>query len=677
MAPVVRDADGKTYEVSVLEIVRMSRAPRPGSSPPARPLEFATRLPMPSGMVPKSESKRRPTGARSVLGRWDVELLVPESSHRRFSFDSSDWATSHDQHAANNNVGEIGTGRAQTFRDTHEAAARWLASEIVENARSLGVKAATRTMTHGWGFTSLVLLSCRPGKDSLRLDDEDVLARDLPAATRSQFLPPLPPPRRDSEMDADAQNAPVRSGIDMDSGFVEVRSDKFARATVSSVAREVIAREAEVLQLANKVAAMHGIAGRAVIMPRGGVVHAVHHGSGGGLGRHVYAGSFHVWVTLPHATGHAFDHTAFTCDHARAVSAIQWLEPLLLACMPPDPRAPGSGQEFSRASMRSRLNHLNGFGVACVSLPKPRPVLCYESLEALNAGDRPVVVRTDAVWLETSSGARINVLACYAQDRYGRTRSAVSSLDGAAFAISNEGTDIRFDSCASRNGNGMSCDREMHRNGDVAFVKTPRGVEVAVAVHDGSSPHSQYVSRRCMFDPRGIEVRLFDQLPGRCEHLLLNLVVIAAVAGARTKDAVLRRASNDEEWLMMHDCASYGSRVPVSKRFVKRAARALGVLELPNCTPPTRTTRSTPCSSGRTNSTRAMITPVRSDTRARSFSPTSTTRLGEMPSNGAWSLILAWKGRSKPFPARSPPLWGHWGRPSTCTWDRGGSQTCS
>jgi hypothetical protein len=55
--------------------------------------------------------------------------------------------------------------------------------------------------------------------------------------------------------------------------------------------------------------------------------------------KETYAGSYHVWITLPHSTGVKFDHIKFINDHSRAVVFLQWMEPLLLACMCPDPRS--------------------------------------------------------------------------------------------------------------------------------------------------------------------------------------------------------------------------------------------------------------------------------------------------------------------------------------------------
>jgi hypothetical protein len=130
--------------------------------------------------------------------------------------------------------------------------------------------------------------------------------------------------------------------------------------------------------------------------------------------KETYAGSYHVWITLPHSTGVKFDHiSSSTIIHEP--SSLQWMEPLL-ACMCPDPRSPGEGVKHSRASMRSKLNYLSGIGAAKMRVPEPQAILVHESLEALNSGRSPTSRVLDAVWETTESGAMINVLACHSQE---------------------------------------------------------------------------------------------------------------------------------------------------------------------------------------------------------------------------------------------------------------------
>jgi hypothetical protein len=94
--------------------------------------------------------------------------------------------------------------------------------------------------------------------------------------------------------------------------------------------------------------------------------------------KETYAGSYHVWITLPHSTGVKFDHIKFINDHSRAVVFLQWMEPLLLACMCPDPRSPGEGTQSVDAV--EALNYLSGIGAAKMRVPEPQAILVHESL---------------------------------------------------------------------------------------------------------------------------------------------------------------------------------------------------------------------------------------------------------------------------------------------------------
>lgn len=84
-----------------------------------------------------------------------------------------------------------------------------------------------------------------------------------------------------------------------------------------------------------------------------------------------YAGSYHVWITLPH------DEKRYKLDseyrkhisglHALLAHRLQWLEPLFISVMSGDPRALGSGLNYPRSSGRSALNELSGFGTTDTS----------------------------------------------------------------------------------------------------------------------------------------------------------------------------------------------------------------------------------------------------------------------------------------------------------------------
>jgi len=245
------------------------------------------------------------------------------------------------------------------------------------------------------------------------------------------------------------------------------------------------------------------------------------------------------------------------------------------------------------------MNSLSGLGVATFHQPIVRPVLCYRSLEDLQTGARPVVRRTDAVWLRTRDGARVNLFACTSQDRQRGSSNApdsdepilgVSPLDGASFSISQIGTDIRFDTCHIGIHRYMDSliepdDRPPGDTEDVgpgrtklAFVETEDGIQVATLDFRTGRWSFEATPRSARYQPRGVEVRIFDHLPGRSETTVLELTIIVAAAGVHgSADGPGAPAQEDPEWLLTaHDCALFGSTAPVSDEFASRAARALG-----------------------------------------------------------------------------------------------------
>lgn len=339
-----------------------------------------------------------------------------------------------------------------------------------------------------------------------------------------------------------------RNAFELDSGFVEVKSAKFRNATIDSIASELKVREAAVLKRGRELAPAGT---RVALLPRAQVLPD---------GTETYAGSFHVWITLPHVPGPAFDHAAFVRDHSRLVSSMQHLEPLLLACMPMDPRAPGSGDRYSRASMRSRMNGLSGFAAATMPVaPKARKVMCFASLEALNAGEDPSVVTTTEILEATKSGAEINVLACSEQSRGTELDHDWNSGTGAGFQ--NTGTDFRFDTC-------WNCVNRWDVS-KPAFYKDAKG-RVRTALKGKSGKWAQ--SRACAPNMTGVEFRVFDHLMIPHEDLL-GIVVLVAAAGKATENP-----SSDPAWMtQMVRCARYGSRVPVSPAYWAALCKALGV----------------------------------------------------------------------------------------------------
>lgn len=163
-------------------------------------------------------------------------------------------------------------------------------------------------------------------------------------------------------VDADAIESDVR--------FVEVKSTRHRMATIESVERQV--RDAE--QVVLEVARARHSAPDARIFPYSGFARlgpprdperALAEAADGEKKGPAYAGSYHLWVTLPHGADTWSDPSErgrLARTHALLAHLLQWIEPLLLCLMAGDPRAPGRGLEYPRASMRATLNPFCGYG---------------------------------------------------------------------------------------------------------------------------------------------------------------------------------------------------------------------------------------------------------------------------------------------------------------------------
>jgi hypothetical protein len=338
----------------------------------------------------------------------------------------------------------------------------------------------------------------------------------------------------------------------LDSGFVEVRSDRFSDATVASVVKEVRDRERTVLDECAPY-----LSGLPEILPHAMV-----------LGNDVptYAGSYHVWVTLPHRKGPRFDHARFVADHSRAIVALQWVEPLLLGCMCPDPRAPGEGLKYSRASMRSDLNYLSGVGIARMAPSEPRVLFVYDSLEALNAGRPPSLRRLTAVLQAMESGETINILDCQEQGREALNDFGLVPWQFlSSVPVAREGTDLRFNTCQGVNlRKGRTA---IFMDGDVARLASHSSEDSAYTPATGGD-----------FQPAGFEFRLFDHFPS--EHAANLVAAVVTLSGLTHNEAasLTGPVSDSAPWIQqVGNAAMFGSRGPVHARYWTLMRKGLGL----------------------------------------------------------------------------------------------------
>jgi hypothetical protein len=134
--------------------------------------------------------------------------------------------------------------------------------------------------------------------------------------------------------------------IEKDGAFVEVKNVAYKKATVESVVKEVSALQDRVL------VASTALTPRPSILPFGGYEFLASEDKEQAVKyRADYAGSYHVWITLPHVRGSTSD-SSFSEMHARYAGKLQWLEPLLMACTTGDARAVGKGAAHPRCHMR-------------------------------------------------------------------------------------------------------------------------------------------------------------------------------------------------------------------------------------------------------------------------------------------------------------------------------------
>lgn len=387
--------------------------------------------------------------------------------------------------------------------------------------------------------------------------------------------------------------------ISVDGAFVEVRTLRYRDATIRSVMAELRKHERAALAAAS--------GSKPKIVGTSGRVNA--------KGMPEYCGSFHVWFTMPHAEPVTQSESAdFVAAHRRFAHALQWIEPMILAvCLGGDPRAIGNGANFPRASMRSVLNNVGGYGTAdvcgrmAVTPLRHRALRVHKDLESLASGAPGDVMKRDVVVKVTYDGRRYTpIRQCQTNDRvpdhhwdrsYTREtelrvqkdavgaptdRPVTSSLNwllaerGARYALKT-GSDIRWPYIC----NPLTLARRSTWTPHV--VMDPRHGAVAVfRKSDGTISKRvppEFVEER----PKkvaGFELRVLDNMPTACLGPLLHLfVLVMASSRARLAGRTCPgRVEDDRDWKLALVRASMGgsfARPPVA--YVRKVERVLGV----------------------------------------------------------------------------------------------------
>lgn len=187
---------------------------------------------------------------------------------------------------------------------------------------------------------------------------------------------------RSASIYVQTDNPSKEQPIEVDGYFVEVKSTLYKKQTVHSILQQVVDAERRVLSVTGCGSQIFPYSGlvelasaQQVQLPLP-VVAVADQGAATGTTPCIthlssvhlpyYAGSYHVWITLPHDRrlyeSSTVERSRLSRAHALLAHRLQWVEPLLMSIMGGDPRALGAGLQYARASMRSVFNPLSGYG---------------------------------------------------------------------------------------------------------------------------------------------------------------------------------------------------------------------------------------------------------------------------------------------------------------------------
>jgi hypothetical protein len=398
--------------------------------------------------------------------------------------------------------------------------------------------------------------------------------------------------------------------IELDGDFVEVKSTRFSKARVEDVVAQVRQHEATVLAAALRIDAS------ARILPHSGYSNIwqvlPHRRATSGRrqqGKSGYAGSYHVWFTLPHLPDAAA--SSFVNQHVAFANCLQWLEPLLLSCTSGDPRALGLGATFPRANMRGVFNALSGIGTTdvCGTMPLREghdAVMAFYTNErdfaaAVAAGDPFQAPRRTSGRYRMSYTVDGKTALPYSGCRQIERRTWVygsqadypfpvsgveestqaSSLinrvlahrHGAGFTMQ-QGNDLRVPWCgnfemqllpgwsahAVADGPGRFVLRFAHRANRTWSAKAPLAKK---------APTPSKV---------GFEFRLMDNMPSSAMRQLLRLFVLVAAASTAAASGECRNPSADEDWATAAaDVLVMGRFAPCHAAYVRKLRARLSL----------------------------------------------------------------------------------------------------
>jgi hypothetical protein len=409
--------------------------------------------------------------------------------------------------------------------------------------------------------------------------------------------------------------------FDQDVDFVEARSLRYRNATVASVARQV--------RVAEKHAHEEMAPPRARAFPWSGYV------DNGGT-QH-YAGSYHVWITLPHSVSPespAIARQALLTKHALVAHLLQWIEPLIRSTYASgDPRALGNGTHFSRASMRAGVNEYSGYGTSpadriATGAPVTRNITWYASTSNALAGRDPHVATPAEGWgaFAVVDGVRLPYDTCADIPRRPFISGdwlpddSATSVDLVPVGGPGSGGDIRTVSLCgglsipvAQGWSELWVGLPKRKQLELHFVNEKRDVLASMPV-DAAAWSVQLEKMR------GIEFRAIDNFPsGGIETLVRILVLVAAAADAQAEkqgDALIknakilkrlatRRAATSHAWIdAMQAVKKGGCHADVGDAYMRDLWRELEIVK----------TKATKTKATKTKATKTMATKTKAMT---------------------------------------------------------------
>lgn len=401
----------------------------------------------------------------------------------------------------------------------------------------------------------------------------------------------------------------VDDSIEIDSGFFEVKSLDYERATVDRIFNEVKVSEDRVVDTVRdrlQDPSMH-------VLPYSGYSDLT-----GSLYGSQYVGSFHTWFTLPHnpETMKALD---FMRLHAAFASRLQWMEPLLLAsCTTGDPRAIGNGVRYPRANMRGQFNDYAGIGTSdvCSDMKlsediNPDVTVNYHISELAfskwASGEKPASIATHTsdkkyrIEYIDSNGALQSVSACRDIGRQSPSDNHLQNMlfpvDGLPSSRANAvntrlltrhkagfsikiGSDIRTIWCKN-----FMLDLRAGWTAHVVLVngnkKSPRFqlrfANTSSKTWSGTAP----TKAKSGTVPSGFEFRVMDNMPLETMRKVFKLCILVAAASEKSFGAKKDSCSipaGDNEWLtMVSDVLVMGAHAPVGGKYIAKLYAQLGL----------------------------------------------------------------------------------------------------